>query len=912
LLAAKLLLASYIVFTGKFSFKEGEDNTLKHLETNKCIYINLQSFSSAEIRFIHKLKEYWLDRKSNSRGKFEGLNLTDEEIANDLLKFFNTEYYSGWRLETSIAIGADPKFNVEEKIKHACKKIDEKVLWWNPNGLTTIGYIQSRKLTCTSKKNEITQDQLASINEPFIWVESSPGMGKTVLSIQVEEEWRKKHPCNRIVARLEGSQIQNQQILKDIEAVKENTFVAGPFLQKFAPFLEPTLNALSGLNHASIDVFVLFDGLDEIKAEKYNVMADILRSLSLSKKEAEKDNFRSHVLHDNELQEPLNVERVFVTARDQIRPSLKLKSRNDPYRLVPFQERDQIEYLTEEIKELIRNPEIAKKELMLLQPTLQTLIETPLTLYMLAYFIRWKGKGCSSGVLNIFNLYERFVEAHYSRYISKIGIPGSSNSVRKQHEEELYASHLPYYYNATLAIMRPNQQAHWPSVGLKPDDNILDELKKIGLVQERNNQIMFAHFSFAEFFYARMVCVKDTSTMLGNSVLRHINSDWQLNRVENFICAFFKNQIQLSSRDIGVNISSKCLDNFCDNRKRWEKKFVNASNVSFLFVLSYIMGLFSCEPTSFYSVVVVVAFFVDFALVVLCILLAMRRLKNIYRQHQATLHFCFMVALFGLFCCLAFFKSLNTAASQYCKRKKDTIAAIYLCISYTAITSLMKLWFKVTLRKEMLARDSQVVLAASWMLIGVTTATITWLGLSWYLILATCLFGIGSSLIVHHLDIIIQFFTRRKTNESKCEVLKRFVRSELFPLVGFQVLSTCIKLENVDLLEVIIDEAGRKEGNLARIWLARRDFDWVFKHLLKMSSVKEKTLSDRETDLAAKILCSDFDYLCSKLNSKQISLCLRRSKNISRIISECTISQEEREKIKRYLKIVLQTEVTLL
>jgi len=894
-------VASYLTASIQFSFKEEG---------------LLQRFSGTVLEFIDQLKKYWQDRKINTRGKFEGLNLADEDIANDLLKSFNAKNNSGWRLETGVLIVDNQQLNVEENIKHTCKKINEKDLWWNPNGLATVGYIQSRKLTHVSKTQEITQDELAQTNEPFIWVESSPGMGKTILSIQIEEEWRKKYPFNRIVIRLEVSQIHNQQILKEIEAIKENAFVVRPFLQKFAPFLLPTLNALSRPNHASINVFILLDGLDEIKAEKYNVMTDILRSLFLSKKEAEKDNFRSHLLRQTELQEPLNLKRVFITARPQIQFSLKLKFNNAPYCLVPFQESDQIEYLTKEVKEVLRSPEMAKTELRLLQPTLQTLIETPLTLYMLAYFIRWKGKRSSSRVLNIFNLYERFVEAHYSRYISKTCTPGTTPSVRKEHEEELYLSHFPYYYNITLEIMRPNQQAHWPSVGSKPESSILDELKKIGLVQEHNNKIAFVHLSFAEFFYARIVCYKDTRVLLGNSVFRHIYSTTDLDQVEDFICAFIKKPNEVSSTDISLNISPECLRyNFCTTRPSPEMYCpVLAFFINLLIAIGLLgalvrtgLGNVSPEIRSwiFMLMLLACAQIMVFSLLwsILYLIYARSAVKIELSRY---LKFCSYLVGLGIIAFFYYIAFSISASSDYYGDFDAKIPLICFCFPVVIITSLLGLRLDIDLLRE-IPFSRNVLRIRWWCFTGIILVTARIIGFGWSM-LSVCLVynsfvvGVFPSLI--GLIFVKEYFDTTKLNVSRSEVLQRFIWSRLFPLVGFQVLTSSIKIDHKDCIKVIMDEARRAEGHLARTWLARKEFKWTKSQVLKLSCVNKRSLSDFEIDLAAKILCSDFEYLRIRLKPTEISLCLRRSKNIVRIINVYATAAPDKQSILEFCGLV--------
>jgi len=236
--------------------------------SENVIFVKLQN--SEESNFIKELIEYSRDIKDKLKGKFEGLNLEHEDIANELLRSYNSS--SGWRMATSVGIIANRNSNVSEKITRTHSLIKQMRLWWNPDGAHMFE---------TRNGSTTTFLQAALINEEklFSWVVSPLGMGKTVLTMQVEEAWRKIHPIYRTVVRLEMRQIQNQKLLQNIGKIYNNSFTVKPFLKRFPPFV-PVQFLSNYFSTESVNVFIILYGLDEIGSEHENRWLDILDSYS--------------------------------------------------------------------------------------------------------------------------------------------------------------------------------------------------------------------------------------------------------------------------------------------------------------------------------------------------------------------------------------------------------------------------------------------------------------------------------------------------------------------------------------------------------------------------------------------------------------------------------------------------------
>jgi len=147
------------------------------------IFVKLQN--SEESNFIKQLIKYSRDFKDKLKGKFEGLNLEHEDIANELLRSYNSS--SGWRMATSVVIIANRNANVSEKITRTHSLIKQMRLWWNPDGAHMFSNIKERNLTRNGSTTKFLQEELIKEEKLFSWAVSPPGIRKTVLTIQVEE-----------------------------------------------------------------------------------------------------------------------------------------------------------------------------------------------------------------------------------------------------------------------------------------------------------------------------------------------------------------------------------------------------------------------------------------------------------------------------------------------------------------------------------------------------------------------------------------------------------------------------------------------------------------------------------------------------------------------------------------------------
>jgi len=142
-------------------------------------------------------------------------------------------------------------------------KIISKSLWWNS---------QKHQVSSNFIKREVYQFEkiqsesiyLIDIEDKFVLLVDSPGMGKSNEMANLEIELRIKHPKDRIIIHVKLHETQNSLTKFDVHTVEDALMQLAPLV----PFEE--------LDCSNLKIFLLLDELDEVAPKHQEAMIKIL------------------------------------------------------------------------------------------------------------------------------------------------------------------------------------------------------------------------------------------------------------------------------------------------------------------------------------------------------------------------------------------------------------------------------------------------------------------------------------------------------------------------------------------------------------------------------------------------------------------------------------------------------------
>jgi len=890
-------------------FEGSEHSAFNLVLSPNEILIKEESFLPEEMEFINQLLKYCKHCKNNLSGKFEGLNLSDEETARVLLDYLNKPDDSGWRLVNNIGIVTNRNLDAGEKIKRAYTCVKERRLWWNESGNCLTSETIGRSLTRVDSHMNYNASQIAADAELFSFVFSPTGMGKTTLLHQLDDICRKIQPVNRIVLFLDVSRIENQskKTLETIGPIKKSSFMSRSFLKQFAPYIPVESFTLD--SNGLIQLYILFDGLDEISSAYENTMIEILKSLAASNVEANKRGLRSRLINRKDIMEPLFLRKVILTSRPRLQDKLRLHFNTEPFSLVPFHKQEQVHYLSQGTNVSYKEAELTLESL---STAIQILTANPLIMFLLTQCIlHYSSNGGKLVVLNVFDLYENYIGILYSRFFEKRGLPETKEFDRKEEEEKLLRTHLRYYYNLTFHKMHLKPYRSWISSEENINNLHLEELKQVGLISIKGTdiapEISFWHYSFFEFFNAKILTDMTTKFSLRNAVFNHVYSSYDIEGVEEFLIGsvnllqeekcFDPRHLQFPPyrfHKLSLNFSSELLVEklmigvSVFNKIFWWIFFITHDvlerdlpvDVSHGFaMLMFANGIKVYGHIIEYSDSANEMFLIRCGKVIKLIF-ACSQCIAIFTYPSKSSSFFDILSLTGLnrlnckgaACSRFFLCHLHVAGYHlglFKRSLKTNFSKIYFCFS-TVLHCILIFNF---VNKSCLLKWGlyEYVLSGGIFLSGYSFGCFERL---------TCL-----------------FHDANKTYKiPETEVLRNFLNGNFISSVGVgkDVKSMLVPLINSKFLSVVVEEGSRLENHAVRSLLSTQDTEWIRINIFK---TQKTTLSQFEADFTVKLLCSDFKSFKSNMESRDILRCLRRSRNVIAIISLYTASSVQRELI---------------
>jgi len=432
------------------------------------------------------------DKKSLIVGSFEGYMLQDELEAKQiqvihneskLKRFFNLSLFKSRNASTK---------RRKERL-HQLLNIGK--VWWNPTKpQLPPDYIERKvfQLTQTGDCNETTLLDLVlpsaksddwnkweGDDQVLVLLVDSPGMGKSCLLTRLEQELRGKlDKSPRIIVRINlnrvGSGVGESTVENEVQKVIKELF-------------EPLKNVSTGEKESP--VYVLLDGLDEVLPQNQESLLTVIRFL----------------LSDRGIQEGWVIEKVVLTSRPHLKEMIESEFKVRAYSLVPLTQEEQVEFI---LKRSGRRD--AQELLSTLSESVSELISNPLMLSMY-YSVMIHGKKSNS--FDQYDMYLKFmVKKHEFYVLEKIGRSFVSRRVLKQ----MLTSYVPFYNCVAIEeilgedklskIIYLSEKAGKEEIIQKVSSPERQSgLINVGVVVKNGNELKFAHRSFAEFFYVKLM-----------------------------------------------------------------------------------------------------------------------------------------------------------------------------------------------------------------------------------------------------------------------------------------------------------------------------------------------------------------------------------------------------------------------
>jgi len=375
-------------------------------------------------------------------------------------------------------------------------------VWWNPGKpqlppdyierrvfqLNQSGDCQETTLLDLVVANPADRDDWSNWKEDqvLILLVDSPGMGKSCALTRLEQELREKFDKSpRVIVRINlttvGSGVGESTAESQVENVIRKLFV---------PLKDCSMVGTDS------PVYVLLDGLDQdsVPLNQESVL-NVLRFL----------------LSESAVQKGWVVEKVVLTTRPHLKEIIETKINVKAYSLVPLTKEEQVKFI--ERRTGSRN---ARKLISELSRSMRELISNPL---MLSMFCSVLVPGKQSNSFDQYEIYTKFMVKKHELFLSeRIGRSYVPHRVLKQ----MLTSNIPFYnYVAIMEILGEDKLRIVFDVAEKagkakfiqevPSPVKHNELISFGVVVKAEDKLKFAHRSFAEFFFVKlMIDVENT------------------------------------------------------------------------------------------------------------------------------------------------------------------------------------------------------------------------------------------------------------------------------------------------------------------------------------------------------------------------------------------------------------------
>jgi len=448
-----------------------------------------------------------------STGSFEGYLLEDELEVKLIVQSFDTKPKSLLDIIRSLFKSEKAPSKVALKKKERlCQMMTNGKVWWNDSKpQLPPDYIERRVFNETTRETTLLGLVVSSDNnddidwnkwrgdQVLILLVDSPGMGKSCALTRIEQELREKlDQSPRVIIRINLNSIGNT----GVGEIEVENGVEKMIRELFQPLKHNNIS-VDGID---CQIFVLLDGLDEVLPQNQESVLSVLRFL----------------LSEKSLTKGWVVEKVVLSTRPHLKDLIESEFNVQAYFLVPLTEDEQVGL----IQKRTGRTDAWKLHLDALSSEMRDLLSNPLMLSMFCSVVMVPGEQSGNDSFNQYEIYTKFMVKKHELYVlEKIGRSNVPPRVLKQ----MLTSNVPFYnYMAIREVLGVNKLriivALAEKAGAKdmvqvPSPEKLNELLSFGIVDKVGQKVRFAHRSFAEFFYARLMTdVNDTPGDVRNAM----------------------------------------------------------------------------------------------------------------------------------------------------------------------------------------------------------------------------------------------------------------------------------------------------------------------------------------------------------------------------------------------------------
>jgi hypothetical protein len=389
------------------------------------------------------------------------------------------------------------------------------------------------------------------------------GMGKSTLLNYLARNIKKFHPSFWVMKvdlndfTRELSEVASKDLKTPQKAIE---FVSAKLMKLKLQFEK---NLFKESCESTGNVVLLFDGFDEIASYYKDQVTELIKSLLKAK-----------------------IEKFFIASRPEWSDYLERTFSQIKHALQPFGKVDQQHYLFNFLKERVKNADEMK--LMIIIQIILKLMATsisdkdykftgvPLITKLVGEFFEAKiseyfrastedfkvfMERLEKETFNLIKLYDHFVEKKLQVYYEeKCGMvlskPSTHRSV-KQLKQKIFEN---YETLAVRQILKTDFKKYFSSIAVKKlDEEELEDLVKVGLVYQMNNQWKFAHQTYAEYGFKKFLdknfddenCAKFIVEVVlvdpSYQVIRTFMNFWILEKVNEKTCAVYQKLLLESS-----------------------------------------------------------------------------------------------------------------------------------------------------------------------------------------------------------------------------------------------------------------------------------------------------------------------------------------------------------------------------
>ncbi|KRT86457.1 AAA protein, partial [Oryctes borbonicus] len=459
----------------------------------------------------------------------------------------------------------------ESRIHWLSKERSGQLIWKESRGSTQNlnKYISVKNQRNFSSEN--VEDLLEQAQRQRIMIISdSAGMGKTTILAHLSKKIKAIYPTYWVC--LLNLNIYTEELEKQSNEQKETIeFIVEELLKLSSPFETAVFKQLLSTKR----VILMFDGFDEICPLYETVVTKLLVALRNT-----------------------SVEQIWISTRPHLQSYLTSELEQLLYRLTPFSQEDQINFL---VRFWRKKAEIVTKNESRMRLYARALLDKlsgsmndkgkvfagiPLQTRLLAEaFLQEFSDYYSSKTdvisnlpnqLDIVDTYTRFLRCKYQIYVKEKGRPPNVTVAAKDLLRILKGENLrKLHQQLALEILFPQQQE---SLLKTKKMHFLphDQISRIGIVQYIGSKVYFAHQTFAEYYVAdffvnQLLNPNSSSTYIQNFLLKEILLQGNLQNIRIFFDGLISKLINPFQQAILTEYGDQINELWETNSLRWQE-----------------------------------------------------------------------------------------------------------------------------------------------------------------------------------------------------------------------------------------------------------------------------------------------------------------------------------------------------